>query len=129
LTHAEKLSAGLKEKVLVQEAVIQQRARLLPLTHHHHPVCASFGSHRSNAHRVVQGIGEEVLEEPIAGLPQLWFASLIEDLQVKIRLFKGWLCTHVEFLLYFFVETKCFGARYGHGLMTLHFVFQRCTIR
>src|SRR5689334_10546398 len=67
--HAEKLAAGLKEEVFVQQPVVQQCARLLPVADHHSYVGPCFASHRRNARRVLETVHDVILSEPIASLP------------------------------------------------------------
>src|SRR5579863_1086811 len=78
--YATKLAAGFKEQIVVQQAVVQQSAGLLPVAGHHHEVGAAFGSRGGNPHRIAPVVREIVLEEPVAGLAQPRFASLVKNL-------------------------------------------------
>src|SRR5215469_11445297 len=66
--NSKKLTAGLKEEVLVQEPVIEQRAGLLPITDHHAYMGSGLTSHRGDTHGVIDVIHDIVFREPIARL-------------------------------------------------------------
>src|SRR5207245_2916957 len=97
--HTEKLAASLKEKFFMQQAVIEECARLFPIGEHHHGESAAFGEGRGNAHYVIQVLHNIVFEEPIAGLAQASFSTLFEDLQMKLALLKGRFRSHSYLLI------------------------------
>jgi len=99
LPYAEKLTTRLKEQVLVEQTVVEQRTCLLPVTEHHHHIRPAFGSGRCNAHRIFKIVWPVISEEPIARLPQPGLTALLKNLQVKLRLFVGRFCFHVLCLL------------------------------
>src|SRR5262249_43314814 len=70
LPHSKELSGRFKEKVFVQQAVVEQRAGLLPVPENHHHICSCFGSHRRDLHCLFHGVGKVVLEEPVARMSQ-----------------------------------------------------------
>src|SRR6266849_3018579 len=83
LPDSKKLATGFEEKVFVQQAVVEQRAGLLPITEHHPGKCAAFRSGCRDSHGVVEGFHEIVFEEPIASLAQPGLAAHIIDLSVE----------------------------------------------
>src|SRR5438132_9185653 len=92
LPDPEELATGLKEEVFMQQAVVKQRAGLLPITEHHHRVRAIFGSRRGDSHRVVEILHEVILEEPIPCLAKSGFAALFIDLKMELCLFVSRFC-------------------------------------
>src|SRR5678815_4080940 len=79
LPNAEELAVDLKEQVLVEQAIIQQCAGLLPVVAYHHCERAIFRSWTRDAHGVVEIIDHVVLEKPIARLAQLRLATQFID--------------------------------------------------
>src|SRR5215203_5224870 len=80
--HSEELATGLKEKILVEKAVIEQRARLLPITNHHSHEDSVFRSGGSDFHRFFHRFGVVTLLKPIARLPQSRLTAQIVNFQV-----------------------------------------------
>src|SRR5215208_1451322 len=80
--HSEELATGLKEKILVEKAVIEQRARLLPITNHHSHEGSVFSSGGSDFHRFFHRFGVVTLLKPIARLPQSRLTAQIVNFQV-----------------------------------------------
>src|ERR1700731_4697502 len=80
LPDPEKLAAGLKEEVLVEQTVVEQCAGLLPVAEHHHRQRPVFRSRRGNAHGVVETLHDVVLEVPIASLAESRLTPHLEDL-------------------------------------------------
>ena len=89
LPDSEKLGAGLKEQVFVEETVIEERASLIPIAEHHSGEGACFCSGGCDSHGVIEAVGEIIGDKPIASLPQASLAAQLVNLQVELGLFVG----------------------------------------
>src|SRR5262249_31036406 len=68
LPNAQEFAAGLKEKVFVQRAIIEQRASLFPIADDHAYVGSAFRAHRGDAHGVLEIVHDVIFGEPVASL-------------------------------------------------------------
>src|ERR1017187_10530158 len=64
----EKLATGLKETILVEQAVIEHGTGLIPIREHHHRQPAFIRSRPGNSHPIIEIVHVEVLEEPFSPL-------------------------------------------------------------
>src|SRR5581483_10368407 len=94
----EEFPAGLEKQIVVEQAVVEQRTCLFPVTDHHTGIGALLRSHRGDALRILDSIYLVVLEKPVTRLAQLGLASLIVNLQVELGLFIR-RCAHAAYLL------------------------------
>src|SRR6185437_3169461 len=69
--HAEELAARLEKQILMKQSVIEQRARLFPITDHLHEKRAGLRSHGGSLHGLLEILREVVLEEPMARLAHI----------------------------------------------------------
>ena len=112
LPHAEEFSGGLKEQLFVQQAVIQQRARLVPIPEDHPQVRPLLRAHRSDAHAVLKAVRKKALVEPVAGLAQFRFAAQVIKLKLELCLFmRGLFVGHKRLLAPTIIEEQ---ATYVH---------------
>src|SRR5258708_1315277 len=69
LPDPEKLAAGLKEQVFVEQTIVEQGTGLIPIAEPHHGECAGLRPWRRNSHGVIKIVREIILRKPIARLP------------------------------------------------------------
>src|SRR5436190_1492160 len=68
IPNAIKLSAGFKEQVFVQQAMVKVSTGLLPVAEDHHYQGSIFRARRCDAHGVLKCIHEIITEIPVACL-------------------------------------------------------------
>src|SRR5579863_1839743 len=71
---AKKLAARLEEEVFVQQPIIEQRARILPVAEHLHGERAVFRARPGDTCGILDGLHKVVLEIPVACLTKLGLA-------------------------------------------------------
>src|ERR1017187_7590032 len=105
LPNSKKLTVGLKEQIFVQQTVVEHRARLFPIAHHHHYVGPRFRSRSPNAHCFLERFHKVTFEEPVSRLPQSSLAPQFVEFQLKCCLFVRRFRFHIviSLIIYFLI--------------------------
>src|SRR5262249_55089623 len=112
LPNTEELAAGFKEKILVQQAIVDQRTRLFPITNHHSQKSPVLRSGSRATHRLFKRFRVVLLLEPVACLAQPGFAPQIVNLKMQLSLFVRRFSFH-NFPFSHFGSIYCFTSHAG----------------